>query len=156
MRIYWVCAWTWKASCKVNLWAIHYSSWSSVAMTLCLLGRTLRVWHDSLSVCFCFQGFLWRPEKTGLTQRYIQCFKKPHAENITCYCHLTVANLEWVQETLRVMEGWCFLERLIIVLRWFLTVTTVVVVHAELCQTWPRPVAFCYSHVIQKVEMSLF
>lgn len=40
MRIWWVWASTWKAPCKVNPWAIYYSSWSNVAMTLCLLGRT--------------------------------------------------------------------------------------------------------------------
>lgn len=34
------CVWSWKAPCKVNLWAIFNSWWSSVAMTL---GTT---WED--------------------------------------------------------------------------------------------------------------
>lgn len=98
MRIYWVCVWTWKAPCKVNLWSIHYSSQSSVAMTLCLLGRTLRVWHDSLwasvSAAKCLCDDL---KKRGRTQKSMQR---------TPVCYL-MAHLKSLQ------EGWCFWQALI-------------------------------------------
>lgn len=71
MRIQPVCVWTWAAPCKVNLWAIYYSLWSNVAMTLRLLGRTSGVWHG------CFRGgfscqvfFFWRCEERGQTERW--------------------------------------------------------------------------------------
>lgn len=57
-----MCAWTWKAPCKVNLLGIHYLSWSSVAMGLRLLRRTSQVWHQALSVSFYCQVFLRQPE----------------------------------------------------------------------------------------------